>query len=88
MDEIYAFIDNLSKQLIRPINDLDDVRSAMEALKEIREVEIKIDITIGPIEESYSLLHKYDLLFQDGNTERVDGLSYSWKSLNTQVLYL
>ncbi|XP_025057270.1 dynein heavy chain 5, axonemal-like [Alligator sinensis] len=86
MDEIYAFIDNLSKQLIRPINDLDDVRSTMEALKEIREVEIKIDITIGPIEESYSLLHKYDLLFQDGNAERVDGLSYAWKSLNTQAL--
>ncbi|XP_030407468.1 dynein heavy chain 5, axonemal-like isoform X1 [Gopherus evgoodei] len=86
MDAIYTFIDNLSKRLNRPINDLDDVRGAMEALKEIREAEIKIDITVGPIEESYALLHKYDLLFKDGNAERVDGLAYAWKNLNTQVL--
>lgn len=85
MDEIYSFIDNVSKRLSRPIHDLDDVRGAMETLKEIRENEIKIDMTIGPIEESYSVLHKYNLLFQDGNTERVDGLAYAWKNLNTQV---
>ncbi|KAM4028219.1 dynein axonemal heavy chain 5-like [Anomaloglossus baeobatrachus] len=86
MDEIYSFIDNLSKRLNRPINDLDDVRGAMDALKEIRESEIKIDMMIGPIEESHSLLVKYDLLFQDGNAERVDGLAYAWKNLNTQVV--
>uniref|UniRef100_A0A8C3PI70 Uncharacterized protein n=2 Tax=Charadriiformes TaxID=8906 RepID=A0A8C3PI70_9CHAR len=86
MDEIYSFIENVSKRLSRPIHDLDDVRGAMEALKEIRENEIKIDMTVGPIEESYSVLHKYNLLFQDGNTERVDGLAYAWKNLNTQAL--
>ncbi|XP_051465193.1 dynein axonemal heavy chain 5-like [Apus apus] len=86
MDEIYSFIENISKRLSRPIHDLDDVRGAMEALKEIRENEIKIDMTVGPIEESYSVLHKYNLLFQDGNTEKVDGLAYAWKSLNTQAL--
>uniref|UniRef100_A0A8C3GE33 Dynein axonemal heavy chain 5 n=1 Tax=Cairina moschata TaxID=8855 RepID=A0A8C3GE33_CAIMO len=88
MDEIYSFIENLSKRLSRPIQDLDDVRGAMEALKEIRENEIRIDMTVGPIEESYSVLHKYNLLFQDGNTERVDGLAYAWKNLNTQVSQL
>uniref|UniRef100_A0A672TSA7 Dynein axonemal heavy chain 5 n=1 Tax=Strigops habroptila TaxID=2489341 RepID=A0A672TSA7_STRHB len=86
MDEIYSFIENVSKRLSRPIHDLDDVREAMEALKEIRENEINIDMTVGPIEESYSVLHKYNLLFQDGNTERVDGLAYAWKNLNTQAL--
>ncbi|XP_067147242.1 dynein axonemal heavy chain 5-like [Apteryx mantelli] len=86
MDEIYSFIDNLSKRLNRPIHDLDDVRGAMEALKKIRESEIKIEMTIGPVEESYSVLHKYNLLFQDGNTERVDGLAYAWRNLNTQAL--
>ncbi|XP_027742699.1 dynein heavy chain 5, axonemal-like isoform X3 [Empidonax traillii] len=85
MDEIYSFIENLSKRLNRPVHDLDDVRGAMEALKEIRENEIKIDMTVGPIEESYSVLHKYNLLFQDGNTERVDGLAYAWKNLNSQA---
>uniref|UniRef100_H0ZEC1 Dynein axonemal heavy chain 5 n=1 Tax=Taeniopygia guttata TaxID=59729 RepID=H0ZEC1_TAEGU len=83
--EIYSFIENVSKRLSRPIHDLDDVREAMEALKEIRENEIKIDMTVGHIEESYSVLHKYNLLFQDENTERGDGLAYAWKNLNTQA---
>ncbi|XP_068050765.1 dynein axonemal heavy chain 5-like isoform X2 [Anomalospiza imberbis] len=83
--EIYSFIENVSKRLSRPIHDLDDVREAMEALMEIRENEIKIDMTVGHIEESYSVLHKYNLLFQDENTERGDGLAYAWKNLNTQA---
>ncbi|XP_051871749.1 dynein axonemal heavy chain 5 [Pristis pectinata] len=86
MDEIFSFIENLSKRLNRPINDLDDVRGAMAALKEIRDAEIKIDMTIEPIEETYALLNKHELLFQDGNAERVDGLAYAWKNLNAQVV--
>ncbi|XP_029442962.1 dynein heavy chain 5, axonemal-like [Rhinatrema bivittatum] len=86
MDEIYTFIENLSKRLSRPIDDLDDVRGAMDALKEIRDAEIRLDMTIGPIEESYALLLKHELLFQDGNAEKVDGLAYAWKNLNAQVV--
>ncbi|KAL2308160.1 hypothetical protein Nmel_001164 [Mimus melanotis] len=83
--EIYSFIENVSKRLSRPVYNLDDVREAMEALKEIRESEMKTDMTVGHIEESYSVLHKYNLLFQDENTERGDGLAYAWKNLNTQA---
>ena len=43
MDGILEQIDEISKQLSRPIKDLDDVRTAMNALKEIRENEIRID---------------------------------------------
>ena len=50
MEEIFAFIDDLNKRLSRPIKDLDDIRLAMNALKEIRENEIKIDMNISPIE--------------------------------------
>ncbi|XP_069769393.1 dynein axonemal heavy chain 5 isoform X2 [Narcine bancroftii] len=85
MDEIFSFIENLSKRLNRPINDLDDVRGAMAALKDIRDAELKIDMTIEPIEETYAILNKHDLLYQDGNSERVDGLAYAWKNLNAQV---
>ena len=85
MTDIFDFIENLQKRLSRPIKDLDDVRAAMASLAEIRESEIRIDMTIGPIEESFAMLNKYDLLFQDGNAEKVDSLSYSWKNLNTQV---
>ncbi len=50
MEAIFEFIDDLSKRLSRPIKDLDDIRYAMAALKEIRENEIRIDMQIGPIE--------------------------------------
>ncbi len=85
MDEILEFFDNMGKRLSRPVKDLDDVRSHMAALVEIREAEIKIDMTISPIEEAYTMLNKYNLIFNDGNAERVDQLSYGWKLLKGQV---
>ena len=71
--------------LSRSINDLDDVRGAMAALKELREGQIKTDMTIGPIEESYALLNKLELSYNDGNAEKVDGLAYQWKNLLAMV---
>ena len=41
MEEIFTFIENLSKRLSRSIKDLDDVRGSMAALSEIREAEIR-----------------------------------------------
>lgn len=52
MDKIVDMIEDFSKRLSRPINDLDDVRQAMAALKEIRENEIFIDSSLDPIEVS------------------------------------
>ncbi|KAM9337116.1 dynein axonemal heavy chain 5 [Symphorus nematophorus] len=86
MDDIFSFVDGLTKRLQRPITDLEDVRGAMAALREVREAEIRIDATIGPVEESFALLNKHELLFNDGNAERVDGLTYAWKNLNALVL--
>ncbi|XP_041462810.1 dynein heavy chain 5, axonemal-like [Lytechinus variegatus] len=86
MEEIFDFIEDLQKRLSRPIKDLDDVRAAMAALTEIRESEIRIDMTISPIEESYALLNKYELIFSDGNAEKVDSLSYNWKNLTAQFI--
>ncbi|KAJ8385596.1 hypothetical protein AAFF_G00184580 [Aldrovandia affinis] len=85
MAEIYTFVDGLSKRLQRPVGDLEDVRGAMAALREVREAEIRIDRIIGPVEESFALLNRHELFFSDGNAEKVDGLAYAWKNLNTQV---
>ena len=85
MDEILNFFENMQKRLNRPVKDLDDVRSHMAALMEIRESEVKIDMMITPIEESYMMLNKYNLFFNDGNAERVDQLSYGWKLLKQKV---
>ncbi|XP_065805228.1 dynein axonemal heavy chain 5 [Labrus bergylta] len=85
MDDIFSFVDALTKRLQRPITDLEDVRGAMAALREVREAEVRIDATIGPVEESFALLTKHELLFSDGNSERVDVLTYAWKNLNSLV---
>ena len=55
MDQILEQIDDINKRLCRPVKDLDDVRVAMAALKEIREHEIQMDMSIGPIEVNYHI---------------------------------
>ncbi|XP_047128865.1 dynein axonemal heavy chain 5 isoform X1 [Hydra vulgaris] len=80
MKNILQFIDNTNKQLTRPINDLDDVRSSMAALADIREAEIRVQMEITPIEESYALLSNYGLNEFNDN-EHVDNLTYAWKKL-------
>ena len=50
MEEIFKQLEDINQQLNRPIKDLDDIRTAMAALKEIRENEIKIDMSLTPIE--------------------------------------
>lgn len=50
MENIFTFVEEISKKLNRQIKDLDDIRIAMAALKEIREQQISIDFQVGPIE--------------------------------------
>lgn len=60
MEQIFAFVDEAGKKLNRQIKDLDDIRIAMTALKEIREHQISIDFQVGPIEvlNSFPYTHK------------------------------
>lgn len=50
MESIFAVVEEFQKKLNRPIKDLDDIRIAMVALKEIREQQISTDFQVGPIE--------------------------------------
>ncbi|TKC53227.1 hypothetical protein EI555_007550, partial [Monodon monoceros] len=81
MENIFTLVEEFSKKLNRPIKDLDDVRIAMVALKEIREQQISIDFQVGPIEESYALLNKYGLLIAKEEMDKVDTLRYTWEKL-------
>ncbi|XP_072250743.1 dynein axonemal heavy chain 5 isoform X1 [Leuresthes tenuis] len=81
MEHIFAFVDEAGKKLNRQIKDLDDIRIAMAALKEIREHQISIDFQVGPIEESYAMLHKYDLSVAKEEVDKVDTLRYTWEKL-------
>jgi dynein heavy chain len=57
----------------------------MNGLNLIKEREIQIDRTITPIEETYVMLNKYEIQFNDGNSERVDTLTYRWRTLNSKA---
>uniref|UniRef100_A0A3B5MKK6 Uncharacterized protein n=1 Tax=Xiphophorus couchianus TaxID=32473 RepID=A0A3B5MKK6_9TELE len=81
MEQIFAFVDEAGKKLNRQIKDLDDIRIAMAALKEIREHQINIDFQVGPIEESYAMLHKYGLSVAKEEVDKVDTLRYTWEKL-------
>ena len=52
MEDVFKSIDDWTKRLSHPINDLDDIRSIMATLKEVRENEIHIDMSLDPIEVS------------------------------------
>ena len=52
MDEITEFTEEYHKRLCRPIKDLDDVRHSMAGLETIRQKQIAIDMSLGPIEVS------------------------------------
>ena len=55
MERVCSTIEGWSKKLSHPVKDLDDIRSVMATLKDIRENEIEIDMSIDPIEVSTSL---------------------------------
>ena len=54
LDTILGFAEGIVARLERPINDLEDVRLAMECLKEMRDNEIKYDAMMAPIEQGYA----------------------------------
>uniref|UniRef100_A0A2K5U8Y9 Dynein axonemal heavy chain 5 n=1 Tax=Macaca fascicularis TaxID=9541 RepID=A0A2K5U8Y9_MACFA len=85
MENIFMLIEEFNKKLNRPIKDLDDIRIAMAALKEIREQQISIDFQVGPIEESYALLNRYRLLIARDEMDKVDTLHYAWEKLLTRA---
>ncbi|BFZ13509.1 hypothetical protein BsWGS_16546 [Bradybaena similaris] len=86
MEDIFRFIEDLGKRLAHPVKDLDDIRFAMAALKDIRENEIRIDMSIGPIEESYAMLNKHELKPEKEEVEKCDTLRYSWDRLQAQAI--
>lgn len=68
-------------KLNRKIEDLEDVRAMMMVLKEVREKESEIDNLIGPIEEMYTLLNRYEVRVPKEETAMVSDLRYGWKKL-------
>ncbi|GCB60735.1 hypothetical protein scyTo_0014220, partial [Scyliorhinus torazame] len=85
MQVIASFIVEEMKNMGRPIQDLDDVRFAMESLSQIRNNEIQMDMTLAPIEEAYSILTKYEVEISKEETEEVDTLRYFFNKLQVKA---
>ena len=59
MIDFFKFINSFTKQLSRPLNDLDDIRYAMTTLIELRNQEIKMDMEVTPIEVRFTKTQLY-----------------------------
>ena len=88
MLEVRAFIDDIGKRLSRGIKDLEDIRLVMLAIKDLRDNEIRIDMGIGPIEESYTMLQVHGITIPREEVERAETLRYDWGKLQRQSVSL
>ena len=50
LEKTFESIEEWDKSLSRSLEDLDDIRNVMATLKDVRENEISIDMSLGPIE--------------------------------------
>jgi hypothetical protein len=50
------YLREATQRLGRRIDDLDDVKAVVAALREVREYEAGVDAVVGPIEDMYALL--------------------------------
>lgn len=83
-DDLKAFtlyMRETSLKLNHKIEDLEDVRTIMGVLKEVRDKEASIDEVINPIEDMYALLMRYEVRVPKEETDMVSDLRYSWKKL-------
>ena len=86
MNDIVKFIENTEKRLSREIKDLEDIRLIMMAVKDLRENEIRIDMSITPIEESYTMLQILGLNIAREDIECSDALRYRWQRLQSHCV--
>ncbi|KAK9298339.1 hypothetical protein QLX08_008257 [Tetragonisca angustula] len=84
LKRIIEYINEKNKVLARKIKDLEDVRIAMKCLSEIRNDFISLDIELILIEETYTLMGKFNILVSKEEQDIVDGLRYNFTNmLNT-----
>ncbi|XP_048268511.1 dynein axonemal heavy chain 8 [Bombus terrestris] len=84
LKRITEYINEKNKVLVREIKDLEDVRIAMKCLSEIRDDFISLDIELILIEETYTLMGRFDISISKEEQDIVDSLRYNFTNmLNT-----
>lgn len=78
---ITEFLNDQNKVLARKITDLEDVRVAMKCLANLREDFIYLDMELILIEETYSVMGKFNIHVSKEEQDTVDGLRYNFTNV-------
>ncbi|XP_043790719.1 dynein axonemal heavy chain 8 [Apis laboriosa] len=81
LKKITEYINEKNKVLVRVIKDLEDVRIAMKCLSEIRDDFIMLDIELILIEETYTLMGRFNIPISKEEQDIVDGLRYNFTNM-------
>lgn len=88
LKKITEYINEKNKVLVRVIKDLEDVRIAMKCLSEIRDDFIMLDIELILIEETYTLMGKFNIPISKEEQDIVDGLRYNFTNMLNMVILM
>jgi len=83
---IVDYINDKDIILSRRIKDLEDVRIAMKCLGEIRDDFIPLDMELILIEETYTLMGKFNVDILKEDQDIVDGLRYNFTRMLNMVI--
>ncbi|PSC73956.1 flagellar outer dynein arm heavy chain gamma [Micractinium conductrix] len=75
------YMRELTQRLGRRVEDLEDVKAVVNVLREVREYEACVDAVVGPIEDIYALLMRYEVRVPKEEADLVGDLRYSWRKL-------
>ncbi|XP_011871302.1 PREDICTED: dynein heavy chain 8, axonemal [Vollenhovia emeryi] len=81
LQKITDYISEKNKVLSRHIKDLEDVRVAMKCLGEIRDDFVSLDMELILIEETYTLMGKFNVDILKEDQDVVDGLRYNFSNM-------
>ena len=61
LEDVLSWMRATNSSLKREVKDLDDVRSTVGILNEVRARESMVDDYLGPVEDMYNLLSAYEV---------------------------
>ena len=79
LEGVMSWMRAANSSLKREVKDLDDVRSTVNILNEVRARESMVDDYLGPVEDMYNLLSAYDVRLDKEEIDLVSDLRYSWR---------
>ncbi|EUB62286.1 Dynein heavy chain 5, axonemal [Echinococcus granulosus] len=86
LDEIQNQIEEWDRNLAKKITNLDDIAFVMDTLADIREKDIKQDMTLLRCEDATNLISKYNMPFPKELSDRVESCRYAYFRIKEKAL--